>query len=250
MGLGRFQFAWLVSVFLAGGLILELGCNENSNKPDSNLEQTRSSGISLLSFEDSVAYGIGLIEGVNLAESFRNQQLDTVFERDIIASGFATGVNEQPSLMTVYQAQAAIDTFLNQLNYQLSIANRKAANDFLEENKLNDSILETSSGLQYVVINEGIGEKPSIDDDVKVRMKGSLLSGYVLENSFEPSEPIIIKVRGIIRGITEGLQLMKVGGHYKFFIGPDLGFGKDGPQEIEPNQVLIYEIQLLDVTSR
>jgi len=119
---------------------------------------------------------------------------------------------------------------------------------FLEENKKKDGIKVTESGLQYKVLLEGTGKSPKDTDSVTVHYEGSLIDGTVFDSSYKRGEVIDFPLNRVISGWTEGLQLMKEGATYKFFIPAELGYGRRGsPGSIPPNATLIFKVELIRV---
>lgn len=119
---------------------------------------------------------------------------------------------------------------------------------FLELNKEKDGILVTDSGLQYQVLLEGTGKNPGATDNVTVHYEGTLLDGTVFDSSYERGEVIEFPLNRVIKGWTEGLQLMKEGSKYKFFIPSDLAYGANGAGgQIGPNEDLIFTVELIRV---
>ncbi len=109
----------------------------------------------------------------------------------------------------------------------------------------------TTSGLKYEVLREGDGEKPSAADRVTVHYRGELVDGTVFDSSYDRGQPATFPLNGVIRGWTEGLQLMPVGSKYKFTIPPELGYGARGAGgRIPPNATLIFEVELLSIAGR
>ena len=126
--------------------------------------------------------------------------------------------------------------------------NKRESAAFLAENKKKDGVITTESGLQYRVITKGTGPLPKATDKVKVNYKGTLLDGKVFDSSYDRKEPAEFPLNQVIKGWTEGLQLMPVGSKYEFFIPYDLGYGEMGRGEmIPPATVLIFEVELLDI---
>ncbi len=130
--------------------------------------------------------------------------------------------------------------------------NLKAAQDFLAENAKKDGVQTTGSGLQYQVITEGEegGASPDEDDVVKVDYVGTLINGTEFDSSVARGQPAVFPLNRVIDGWTEGVQLMSVGDKYRFFIPPELGYGVRGGGSIGPNEALIFEVELLEVTER
>lgn len=125
--------------------------------------------------------------------------------------------------------------------------NLERGREFLEENAGKEGVMTTLSGLQYKVLEEGGGEKPEATDTVKVHYTGKLLDGTVFDSSVERGEPVEFKLNQVIPGWTEGLQLMSEGARYRFWIPSDLAYGQQAPPSIGPNQVLDFEVELIEV---
>lgn len=135
-------------------------------------------------------------------------------------------------------------------------ANNKAAaevnisvgNAFLEENKKVEGVVETESGLQYLVLHRGEGEqKPSASSKVKVHYHGTLIDGTVFDSSVDRGQPLSFGLNQVIKGWTEGVQLMNVGDKFRFFIPSKLGYGNRAAGKITPGSLLIFEVELLEI---
>lgn len=125
--------------------------------------------------------------------------------------------------------------------------NRKTSEDFLDKNRKKNGILETSSGLQYQVLEEGEGDSPDENAMVTIHQRVMLLSGSVIGDTFKDNKPDEVDMREMIEGYREGLMLMKKGARYKLFVPPELGWGKKGTgTKIPPNAVLIFDVRLID----
>ena len=121
---------------------------------------------------------------------------------------------------------------------------------FLEENKKREGVIETASGLQYQVVKMGEGPKPTADSKVKVHYTGSLLNGKKFDSSYDRGEPTSFRLSGVIKGWTEGLQLMPVGSKFTFYIPAELGYGaREVGGVIPPYSTLIFEVELIDIIS-
>ncbi|MGQ1787545.1 MULTISPECIES: FKBP-type peptidyl-prolyl cis-trans isomerase [unclassified Saccharicrinis] len=125
--------------------------------------------------------------------------------------------------------------------------NKKAGAEFLAQNGKKDGVVTTASGLQYEVMKAGKGVKPTTTDKVKVHYHGTLLDGTVFDSSVDRGEPTSFGVTQVIPGWTEALQLMPVGSKYKLYIPGDLAYGSRGQGQIGPNQLLVFEVELLDI---
>jgi FKBP-type peptidyl-prolyl cis-trans isomerase FklB len=126
--------------------------------------------------------------------------------------------------------------------------NKKKGEEFLAENKKKPGVKTTESGLQYLVLKEGTGRKPELDDTVHCHYHGTLIDGTVFDSSVDRGTPIDFPLKGVIPGWTEVLQLMKEGSKWRVFIPSKLAYGQRGaPPKIGPNETLIFEIELLQV---
>lgn len=124
----------------------------------------------------------------------------------------------------------------------------KRGEDFLEQNKSKEGVTVTESGLQYIITQEGEGEAPTAIDTVSVHYKGTLIDGTEFDSSYKRNQPAKFRLNGVIKGWTEGLQLMKPGSKATFFIPADLAYGERGAGAlIGPNETLIFEVELLEV---
>ncbi len=135
---------------------------------------------------------------------------------------------------------------LAQLRNDKSSANLKAGQDFLAANKLREGIIETESGLQYEVVTLGNGDKPWATHTVTCHYHGTLIDGTVFDSSVNRGVPASFPLNMVIKGWTEGLQLMPVGSKFRFFIPPQLGYGnRQVSAEIGPNCTLVFEVELI-----
>jgi FKBP-type peptidyl-prolyl cis-trans isomerase len=130
---------------------------------------------------------------------------------------------------------------------ELGTKSKKEGEDFLAANKSKQGIKATTSGLQYKVIKEGSGPKPKSTDVVKVHYRGTLLDGTEFDSSYKRGEPVEFPLDQVIKGWTEGLQLMTVGSKYQLFIPAALAYGEPGNRGIPPNSTLIFEVELLEI---
>lgn len=136
----------------------------------------------------------------------------------------------------------------NSGNKKSSSENIAIGNDFLAQNKANEEVLETASGLQYQILNKGEGTiHPSASSTVKVHYHGTLLDGTVFDSSVERNQPISFPLNRVISGWTEGVQLMVVGDKFKFFIPSTLAYGNSATGKIKPGSLLIFEVELLEI---
>lgn len=195
--------------------------------------------------EQKIWYAIGLAEGGN----FKTFGFDFSQEHLLMGINDAFAGTEK---MTQDQMQ---ETFMvlqeimqKKMEKDTEIAKEKGKT-FLVENKKKEGVIETESGLQYKVIKMGTGVKPKGTDHVKVHYHGTLIDGTVFDSSVDRGEPIEFPLNQVIKGWTEGVQLMPVGSKFIFYIPSDLGYGdRDAGPTIKGGSTLIFEVELLDVT--
>lgn len=183
------------------------------------------------------------------------QQLRGMGVKDLNKEDFDEAVHAafegRETKMTPEEAQQILNDYLKELNEKATEAAREAGERFLEENKKNKEVNVTESGLQYVVEREGTGERPSATDEVTVHYTGKLLDGSVFDSSVSRGEPATFPLNRVIPGWTEGVQLMKEGAKYTFFIPSDLAYGPQGiPNAIPPHSTLIFEVELIKVIKK
>lgn len=153
--------------------------------------------------------------------------------------------------MTPEEAQKIITEYLENLQKKAAEAAMATAKAFLDENKMKEGVKTTESGLQYKVLKEGNGASPKADDEVTVHYTGKLLDGTVFDSSVSRGEPATFPLNRVIPGWTEGVQLMKEGSKYEFFIPSELAYGAQGiPNAIPPHSTLIFEVELIKVNPK
>lgn len=130
---------------------------------------------------------------------------------------------------------------------QLAADNKAASDKFMAENRAKKGIVALPSGIQYRVIEEGNGTRPTAKSEVTVHYRGSLISGFEFDSSFARGVPAKFQVDQVLKGWQEVLPLMRVGDHWQIFLPPDQAYGERGPRPIGPNQALVFEIKLIEV---
>ncbi|MBL7761677.1 MAG: FKBP-type peptidyl-prolyl cis-trans isomerase [Sediminibacterium sp.] len=135
---------------------------------------------------------------------------------------------------------------LAQLKAEKAAANLKAGQDFLAVNKNRPGVTELPSGLQYEILTAGAGEKPSAHNEVTCHYHGTLIDGTIFDSSVQRGRPASFPLNMVIKGWTEGLQLMPTGSKWRFFIPPHLGYGeRQVSAQIGPNSTLIFDVELI-----
>ncbi|WP_339893871.1 FKBP-type peptidyl-prolyl cis-trans isomerase [uncultured Algibacter sp.] len=224
---------------LAAVVILLVSCNKNgaTQKP-------------IKTELDSVSYAIGMDVAKNVKASFED------FDNDLFIQGFTNVLDSTDILIDATVAQQVVRTYF-QKKQKADAAKAKEEGEkakvdgikFLEDNKSKEGVQTTESGLQYIVLKEGTGEKPTTSSKVKVHYHGTLIDGTVFDSSVDRGEPTEFGVTQVIKGWTEGLQLMNVGAKYKFFVPSNLAYGAN-PRPggvIKPNSTLIFDVELLEI---
>ena len=172
-------------------------------------------------------------------------------DNDLIIAGFMdalgnkTGLESADIEATLRELDKNVQTALEEKMKKEAADNLAAGQKFLEENAKKEGVVTTASGLQYKVITEGSGKSPKEGDTISVKYKGTTIDGNTFD---QQTEPVDFPLANMIPGWVEGLQLMKSGAHYEFYIPANLGYGEAGAGEvIKPNSVLIFDVELVDV---
>jgi FKBP-type peptidyl-prolyl cis-trans isomerase len=186
--------------------------------------------------------------GANVGESFKNAGIEVVFEN--FKEGLMDALKGE-SKLSMEEMQACFNDIQEKMAAKQNQENdveKEKGKQFLLENKKRAGIHETESGLQYEVLVMGTGAKPEATDKVKVHYTGKTIEGQTFDSSVERGEPAEFGLNQVIRGWTEGLQLMPVGSKFKFYIPADLAYGERGAGGmIKPGATLIFEVELLDI---
>jgi FKBP-type peptidyl-prolyl cis-trans isomerase len=191
-------------------------------------------------------YAIGQQIGGNL----KNQNIE--FDADILAMSIKEAASGKESKLKPEEMQAALMKLQEgMMKKQQEAADKNATEGkaFLEKNKTAEGVKTTASGLQYVVVAEGTGKTPTMNDTVKANYTGTLTNGTKFDSSVDRGQPAEFPVSGVIKGWTEALQMMKVGGKMKLFIPPDLGYGASARPGIPANSVLVFDVELVEVVA-
>jgi FKBP-type peptidyl-prolyl cis-trans isomerase len=192
------------------------------------------------------SYGLGVQAGT----TWKNRGAD--IDWDAYFKGIRDAAAGSPNLLTDAQIREAMTQFQKdtQERFQAKQAadgakNKEAGDKFLAENKGKEGVQTTASGLQYKVVSLGTGPKPLATDKVTVHYTGTLIDGKKFDSSVDRGQPASFPLNGVIKGWTEGLQLMPTGSKFKFFIPSDLAYGLNAPATIGPNQVLVFDVELI-----
>jgi len=200
---------------------------------------------------DRVSYATGVGMGKNL----KGQGI--AFDIDLVIRGFRDAFTGQKLLLTDEEIHAIINSFQTEMRRKQietrhkqakgATDNKKAGEAFLAENKVKEGVVSLPSGLQYKVLTEGSGKTPKFEDTVVVHYKGSLIDGTDFDSSYKRGQPATFQVKGVIKGWTEALQLMREGSKWQLFIPSELAYGTRGSGRIPPNSTLVFEVELISI---
>ena len=192
---------------------------------------------------DKISYALGLSMGQNLMGS----GVEKLNYQDLAAGIEDVLTHAQPKI-TYQEAQQVLNTFFQELEAKVAGAAKADGEKFLADNAKREGVKVTASGLQYEVLEPSLGQKPKATDTVRVHYEGTLIDGTVFDSSYKRGESISFPLNGVIKGWTEGLQLMSIGSKYKFFIPYQLAYGERGAgASIPPYAALIFTVELLGI---
>lgn len=181
----------------------------------------------------------------------------TEVRNDALLQGLNDGQAGAPAKLGPEEMQAALTALESRITEQRAKAQMEAAQKaaaagtaYLAENAKREGVKTTASGLQYKVNAPGTGRTPAVNDTVTVHYRGTLVDGTEFDSSYKRGEPATLPLGGVIPGWSEGLQLMSVGSKYKFWIPAKLAYGEQAPPMIGPNQMLIFEVELIDIVKQ
>lgn len=193
---------------------------------------------------DTTSYSVGMI----IAKNLKAQGISEIDQSSFTQAIEDVFANRQLAV-SLEEANNRFKSLIEESKNITDLATKKAGMEFLENNGQRPEVTTTNSGLQYEVLNQAAsGSKPGPYDKVKVHYHGTLIDGTVFDSSVERQEPISFPLNGVIQGWQEGLQLMKVGDKFRFFIPYDLAYGSRaaGPV-IKPFSTLIFDVELLGI---
>ncbi len=208
--------------------------------------------LTLKTSKDKFSYAIGMKTG----ESLKKQSVPV--DPSIMARGMKDALAGGKTLMTDEEAQAAITEVQMDVRKKMQekmqaegAENKKKGDAFLAENKSKPGVVALPDGLEYKILTEGKGPKPTSSDTVECNYRGTLIDGKEFDSSYKRGKPAQFAVTGVIKGWTEALQLMPVGSKWQLFIPADLAYGERSPSpDIGPDDTLIFEIELLSIVDK
>ena len=217
-------------------IFFDQGCAQKKQLP---------SATDIETFQDTVSYSIG----ADIGENLKRQNIEINY--GVLITGILDAYESNDIKIdqkTRRNAMMKMQQSLREKESKNTQSNLKQVDDFLKKNKdSNKNITETTSGLQYRIIKKGNGKSPKPTDKVRVHYVGRLINGQEFDSSIARGKPAEFQLNRVIKGWTEGLQLMKEGAKYEFFIHPKLGYGNRNSPKIPANSVLIFEVELIKV---
>jgi FKBP-type peptidyl-prolyl cis-trans isomerase len=227
--------------------------------------RTPAAPLTLKTQKDKISYAVGMNVGKGLGANLRQQSVE--FDQAILLRGLKDALAGGKSLLTDDEAKAVLTQLQTEVRARqqekmkleqekMKVAaeeNKKEGAEFLVENKTKEGVVTLPSGLQYKILTEGTGPKPTGTDIVSCNYRGTLLNGTEFDSSYKRGQPASFPVTGVIKGWTEALQLMPVGSKWQLFIPSDLAYGERGADPhsgIGPGATLIFEVELLSIQDK
>jgi FKBP-type peptidyl-prolyl cis-trans isomerase len=224
------------SLALLGATVMITACGSGSGSGTASLETDG----------QKVSYSIGRNLGETLADRVDLDALRLGLEHAL--AGEESPVPDTEIQAAVQRITQAVQQAQQEQQAVEAEENLQAGEAFLAENAEKEGVTTTESGLQYEVVEPGDGASPESDSQVTVHYRGTLTDGTEFDSSYGRGEPATFSISGVIPGFAEGLQLMSVGSTYRFYIPGDLAYGPSGsPPSIGPNELLIFEVELISV---
>ncbi len=208
--------------------------------------------LALKTQKDKFSYALGMKMGENLHKQ------SVPVDPAILSRGLKDALAGAKPLLTEDEAQAAIVAVQGEMRQkqqekmqEASAANKKEGDAFLAANKAKDGVVTLPSGLQYKILKQGTGPKPTASDTVICNYRGTLITGTEFDSSYKRGQPATFPVSGVIKGWTEAVQLMPVGSKWQLFIPSDLAYGDRGAgADIGPGATLIFEVELISIEDK
>ncbi|PYX50696.1 MAG: peptidylprolyl isomerase, partial [Acidobacteria bacterium] len=205
----------------------------------------------LTTAKQKASYALGMKIGGDLRRQGVNEAIDSA----LTARGLRDALAGNKAAMTEDEEKAALTQLQTQIRgkqeakaHEAGAANRKEGEAFLAANKTKEGVVTLPSGLQYKILKEGTGPKPTASDIVNCNYRGTLINGKEFDSSYKTGKPVSFPVGGVIKGWTEALQLMPVGSKWQLFIPAGLAYGDRGAgNDIGPGETLIFEVELVSI---
>lgn len=213
-------------------------------KKSKKCKKTNTQTMELKNDLDSISYALG----ITFAANMKANNLETI-NIDALAKGIKDSISDDANIQMSYdEANAYVGSFLKTQADKKALLMKQEGIDFLNANKSKEGVIVLPSGMQYKILREGNGEKPTAQDNVTTHYHGTLIDGTIFDSSVDRGQPATFPVNGVIKGWTEALQLMPVGSKWRLFIPSDLAYGERGAgQAIKPHTTLIFDVELISI---
>jgi len=196
-------------------------------------------------FDKDASYALGMNLGANLREGMLADGMVPNFDEFI--NGLKDSLSGRDTRLDMEEAINLLNAAFNALNENKNAPLMQQEIEFLAQNALKPGVIITSSGLQYEILTESSGPRPSLNDTIQIHYEGRFADGSLFDSTYEYGEPAEFLVGDIFAGWAEGLQLMTVGSKYKFYIPSEIAFGSGGGGMVPPYATLIFTVELLDI---
>lgn len=245
------RLRWIMT-FVVFGSIVTVGAllaqQPSKSGPAEGVAPNAAINGNFKTFKEQSSYAIG----IDIGRGMKSQGVDV--DSAMLAKGIADALGGGKPLLSDKELAATLGQFqreaaahAQEMMTKVADKNKKEGAAFLAENKKKEGVKTTNSGLQYKVLKEGKGATPRLTDIVTTHYRGTFLDGTEFDSSYRRNEPATFPVKGVIKGWTEALQLMKVGDKWQLFVPSELAYGERGMgEDIPPNATLVFEIELLD----
>ena len=238
----------VMSVSFTTGNAAEEGTKKDANEPQIIVQATAEKAEILKTETEKVSY----IIGTQIAGNFKTQNIE--INLDSLLLGLKHALEGNKLVLSQSEMKQVYSSWQQKMRAKQAAKQKKEATEnlatgtaYLEANKAKEGVKVLPSGLQYKVIKEGTGNTPTADDKVKTHYRGTLIDGTEFDSSYKRNKPAEFGVKGVIKGWTEALQLMKEGGKWELYIPANLAYGQRGRPSIPANSTLIFEIELLEI---
>ncbi len=239
---------------LAVSVSVLAGCQQDAKKEEAKTAQAPKKEISLQTDREKQAYSVGASFGRFLTSNLSdNESVGIILDKEIIRQGFVDLLDGEGKLKEedINETLKNLDVEIRKKKSEQARAESEKAikigEEFLAKFSTEDGVKKTDSGLAYKVINSTEGKKPVAADTVKVHYRGTLIDGTEFDSSYARGEPAEFPLTRVIKGWTEGVQLMPVGSKFKFVIPPELAYGDRPTGKIPANSTLIFDVELLEI---
>ena len=267
------KFSTTVLLFLAAILVLGFAQAQQTPAAQSSSSQSASgaakpatavkkpatsakpaTSLALKTQKDKSSYALGMKIGGDL----HRQGVGNAVDPAIVARGLRDALSGSKPLISEDEERSALTQLQTQVMgqqqakmHEAGAANRKEGEEFLAANKNKEGVVTLPSGMQYKILKEGTGPKPTLNDTVSCNYRGTLINGKEFDSSYKRGQPASFPLKGVIRGWTEALQLMPVGSKWQLFIPADMAYGDRGTGgDIGPGETLIFEVELLSIVEQ